>query len=60
MNCKFCGAELEENASVCPACGVAVEKTAPVEEVISVEEVAPVEEVTPVEEVAPVKKEKKR
>lgn len=21
MNCKFCGAELEENASVCPSCG---------------------------------------
>lgn len=48
MNCKFCGAELEENASVCPACGETVEETAPVEEVISVEEVAPV------------KKEKKR
>ena len=21
MKCKFCGAELEENVTVCPACG---------------------------------------
>ena len=46
MNCKVCGAELEENASVCAACGEAVE-------------MAPVEEVAPAQETAPVEKKKK-
>lgn len=31
MNCKFCGAELPEEADVCPACG---QNNAPVEEVL--------------------------
>ena len=38
MNCKHCGKELEENATVCPACGEAVETAA------SVEETAPAKE----------------
>lgn len=52
MNCKFCGAQLEENVTVCPACGGAVEAAVPVEEVAPVEEAAPVEEVAPVDEAA--------
>ena len=54
MNCKFCGAQLEENVTVCPACGEALEEVAPVEETAPVEEVTPVEEAAPVEEVAPI------
>ena len=38
MNCKHCGKELKENATVCPACGEAVERAA------SVEETAPAKE----------------
>lgn len=38
MNCKHCGKELEENATVCPACGETVETAA------SVEETAPAKE----------------
>lgn len=49
MNCKHCGAELEENAAVCDFCGEAVEHPATVEEIAPVEETAAVEE-TPVEE----------
>lgn len=71
MNCKFCNAELEENATVCPYCGKAVETAAeealteeitPMEEAASVEETVPVEEAAPVEETpaeAPAKKVKK-
>lgn len=60
MNCKFCGAELEENVTVCPACEKAVEEAAAevTEEVTAevTEEVAPA-----VEEAVqkPAKKEKK-
>ena len=70
MNCKHCGAELEENVTVCPFCDKAVEEASVVEEVIPAEEAAPVEElipeeaapveeVAPVEEAAPVKKPRK-
>ncbi len=55
MICKFCGAELGEGVTVCPACGK--ELTEPVEEVTQ-EEVAEIAEETPAEE-TPVKEKKK-
>ena len=35
MNCKFCGAQLEENVTVCPACGeiICVDETLDIAEV---------------------------
>lgn len=43
MNCKFCNAELEEENSVCPACGKDNAEAAPAEEEQEVTEAATVE-----------------
>lgn len=55
-NCKYCGAELEDEALTCPACGKAVEDEAPME---AAEHEAPVEAAapeTPAETESPKKK----
>lgn len=49
-NCKYCGAELEDEALTCPACGKAVEDEAPME---AAEDEAPVEAAEAAEAAAP-------
>lgn len=57
--CKYCQAELAENGTFCPVCGMnnaeadAVEETAAVEETTTLEETAAVEEITTLEETVP-------
>ena len=67
MKCKFCFAEIEEDVTVCPVCGKALEETeeTPVEETAeeaeetSVEEIAEETEEAPVAEEVPAKKKSK-
>ena len=52
MKCKYCQAELEEGATLCPACGMEqMEETVPAEDVVAAEEITPAEEVLPEEPV---------
>lgn len=71
MKCKFCFAEVEDNVTICPVCGKALEETeeTPVEETVEipaeeaeetpVEETAEETEETPVAEEVPAKKKSK-
>lgn len=59
MNCKHCGQIIEENVSVCPHCGAAVE-AAPAAEATNTYESVPAPEVVPTPTAAPAAPQKSR